>query len=190
MALAQTPRHGPLRRGRAAAWLAAALLAGCAWPGTGSKTPPSVYQQERFQPDQTFSRLFDANVDDTCEAARRALLSQGYIIGAARRDAITASKRFQPEGEVHIELSFHVVCVPDGPDGVLATAFVSAQQDRYALKKVPNNTSVGVGAFGSISVPLSSSEDSLVKVGSETIPAGPFYDRYFALMQRLLAEMR
>jgi Uncharacterized protein conserved in bacteria (DUF2242) len=198
MAHALPPRHGPLRAGSAAALLASLLasllaavaLAGCAWPGSGGKTPPSVYQQERFQPDQTFSRLFDANVDDTCEAARRALLSQGYIIGAARRDAITATKRFQPEGEVHIELSFHVVCVPDGPDGVLATAFVSALQDRYALKKVPNNTSVGVGAFGSISVPLSSSEDSLVKVGSETIPAGPFYDRYFALMQRLLAEMR
>jgi Uncharacterized protein conserved in bacteria (DUF2242) len=58
------------------------------------------------------------------------------------------------------------------------------------LKRVPNNSSLGVGMLGSISVPLSSSEDSLVKVGSETIPAGPFYDRYFALMQRQLADMR
>jgi hypothetical protein len=55
---------------------------------------------------------------------------------------------------------------------------------------VPNNSSLGVGPFGSISVPLSASEDSLVKVGSQTIPAGPFYDRYFALMQRLLGDMR
>jgi hypothetical protein len=29
-----------------------------------------------------------------------------------------------------------------------------------------------------------------VKVGSETIPAGQFYDRYFALVKRLLDEMR
>ncbi|MBO3717587.1 MAG: DUF2242 domain-containing protein, partial [Candidatus Accumulibacter sp.] len=29
--------------------------------------------------------------------------------------------------------------------------------------------------------------DSLVKVASETIPAGPFYDRFFALIQRNLA---
>ena len=121
-------------------------------------------------------------MQDTCEAARRALLSQGYIITVARSDAITGSKRFQPEGEVHIEISFHVVCVPEGADGALATAYVSAQQDRYVLKKLPNNTSLGVGPFGSISVPLSSSEDSLVKVGSETIPAGQFYDRYFALV--------
>jgi Uncharacterized protein conserved in bacteria (DUF2242) len=173
-----------------AALCVAAALAGCALaPGAG-RTPPSAYQQERFQPDETFSRLFDGSVQDTCEAARRALLSQGYIISVARGDAITGAKRFQPEGEVHIEISFHVVCVPEGVDGMLATAFVSAQQDRYVLKKLPNNTSVGVGPFGSISVPLSSSEDSLVKVGSETIPAGQFYDRYFALVRRLLDEMR
>ncbi len=178
-----------VRHRLAAGCAAALLLAGCSLPPVG-RGPPSVYQQERFQTDETFSRLFDANVQDTCEAARRALLSQGYIIGTARSDAISGSKRFQPEGEVHIEISFTVVCVPEGADGVLATAFVSAQQDRYVLKKVPNNTSVGVGMFGSISVPLSSSEDSLVKVGSETIPAGPFYDRYFALMKRLLADMR
>ncbi len=172
------------------ALLVLAALGGCAWDPTAAMRPkPSVYQQERFQSDETFSRLFDASVRDTCEAARRALLSQGYIITTARNDAIGGVKRFQPEGEVHMEINFTVVCVPEGVDGVLATAFVSAQQDRYVIKKLPNNTSVGVGMFGSISVPLSSSEDSLVKVGSETIPAGPFYDRYFALMLRLLADM-
>lgn len=176
--------------GPIAALLLSAAAAGCTLaPGAGDKAP-SVYQRERFQPDETFSRLFDAGVADTCEAARRALLSQGYLITAARGDAVSGSKRFQPENEVHIEISFNVVCVPEGSDGTLATAYVSAQQDRYVLKKVPNNTSVGVGPFGSISVPLSSSEDSLVKVGSETIPAGPFYDRYFALVQRLLGDMR
>jgi hypothetical protein len=80
--------------------------------------------------------------------------------------------------------------VPEGAEGAIATAYVSAQQDRYVLKKVPNNSSLGVGMLGSISVPLSSSEDSLVKAASETIPAGAFYDRYFALMQRLLSDMR
>lgn len=189
-----TPRRHPPARpgaaGRRAALLAAAAVGACTLPPVpGRGVPPPVYTQERFQRDETFSRLFDANVRDTCEAARRALLSQGYIITTARNDAIAASKRFQPDGEVHVEISFTVVCVPEGADSALSTAFVSAQQDRYVLKKVPNNTSVGVGVFGSISVPLSSSEDSLVKVGSETIPAGQFYDRYFALMKRLLDDM-
>ncbi len=170
---------------------AAALLAGCAWqPGLGNGRTPSVYQDERFQPDETFSRLFDAGVADTCEAARRALLSQGYVVTAARPDVINGSKRFQPEGAVHMEISFTVVCVPEGAGGAVSTAYVSAQQDRYVIKRASTSTSLGVGALGSISVPLSSSEESLVKVGSETIPAGPFYDRYFALMQRLLADLR
>jgi hypothetical protein len=190
MDLRQAGRGRPFRARGALVALLAAALAGCTLPGQMAKSPPSAYQNERFQFDETFSRLFDGNAQETCEAARRALLSQGYVITSSREAAVSGAKRFQPEGEVHLEILFTVVCVPDGPGGVLATAFVSAQQDRYVLKKVPNNTSVGVGGFGSISIPLSSSEDSLVKVGSETIPAGPFYDRYFALMQRLLADMR
>ena len=58
------------------ALLASAALAGCAWAPGGTRVPHSVYQSERFQSDETFSRLFDASVNDTCEAARRALLSQ------------------------------------------------------------------------------------------------------------------
>lgn len=174
-----------------AALLGALVLGGCALqPGFGGRTPSSVYQNERFQADETFSRLFDASVPDTCEAARRALLSQGYVITASRPDAISGSKRFQPQGEVHVEISFTVVCVPEGSSGKLSTAYVSAQQDRYSIKRVPSNTSLGVGALGSISVPLSSSEEALVKVGSETIPAGQFYDRYFSLMGRLLTDLR
>jgi hypothetical protein len=58
------------------------------------------------------------------------------------------------------------------------------------LKRNPNSASVGVNAIGSVSIPLGSSEDSLVKVGSETIPAGDFYDRFFALMDRFLREVQ
>lgn len=150
--------------------------------------PPQVYQNERFQADETFSRLFDAKVATTCEAARRALLSQGYVITRAEAGVVNGAKRFQPEGEVHVEIAFNVVCVPEGKAGALSTAFVSAQQDRYAVKKSTNATSIGVSAIGSISVPLSSTQESLVKVASETIPTGEFYDRFFALMQRLLVE--
>jgi hypothetical protein len=61
------------------------------------------------------------------------------------------------------------------------------QQDRYALKKSNNSASVGVGAIGSLSLPFSSSDDSLVRVASETVTAASFYDRYVVLMQRFLA---
>ncbi|MET0518829.1 MAG: DUF2242 domain-containing protein [Burkholderiaceae bacterium] len=176
-----------------AALTIAPLLSACgSFSGDGGggsgKHRLSVYQNERFQPDETFSRLFDGTVEDTCEAGRRALLSQGYVITNAQAGQINGSKRFQPDGETHVDISFNIVCVPDGKGEKIATAYVSAQQDRYAIKRSPNATSIGVSAIGSISVPLSSTQDSLVKVASETIPAGTFYDRFFALMQKMLKE--
>lgn len=167
--------------------LLGALLAGCGALPKSDKAG-KVYQRETFSAEETFSRLFDADVDATCEAARRALLSQGYVISQSGNGVVRGAKRFQPEGEVHVEIGFNVVCVGDGPKQQVATAYVSAQQDRYVLKKNAQAASLGVSALGSISVPLSSTEDSLVKVASETIPAGEFYDRYFVLMQRMLRE--
>lgn len=180
-------RHfSPLRAGLAfSAAAVLALASGC------TLNPPSklkVYQNEGFESSEVFSRLFDAPVDATCEAARRALLSQGYLVSVVKGDAINGTKSFQPEGDVHVQIEFHVVCASDGTDGKLATAYVNALQDRYALKKSPNSASVGLAAIGSVSIPLTASDDSLVKVASETIPAGPFYDRFFALMQRYLRE--
>lgn len=148
----------------------------------------AVYQNEGFEANETFSRLFDAPVDATCEAARRALLSQGYQMGTVKRDFISASKHFQPAGEVHVQIVFNVVCAPEGGAGKVATAYVNAIEERYALKKNPNSATVGVAALGSLSIPLTATDDSLVKVASETIPAGPFYDRFFALMQRNLRQ--
>jgi cysteine synthase len=145
-----------------------------------------VYQNERFELNEAYSRLFDAPADATCEAARRALLSQGYLVaGGSSAATLQARKHFQPEGDVHAQIEFHVFCVADG---AVTTAFVSAIQERYVLKRNPNSASVGVNAIGSVSIPLGSSEDSLVKVGSETIPAGDFYDRFFSLMDRFLRE--
>ncbi|SEK87032.1 hypothetical protein SAMN05216359_103410 [Roseateles sp. YR242] len=191
------PRHIPRRPFTGSPFrtvcltVALAALAGCTAFGSdnsGNSRKNSVYLNERFQADETFSRLFDASVEDTCEAARRALLSQGYVINLAQSGSINGSKRFQPEGEVHVEISFNIVCVPEGGAGKLATAYVSALQDRYTVKRSTNSTSLGVSAIGSISVPLSSNSESLVKVASETIPAGQFYDRFFALMQKMLRE--
>jgi cysteine synthase len=174
---------------RAAALLAAALAVQTVLSGCQTRpTKLLVYQNERFELNEAYSRLFDAPASAACEAARRALLSQGYLVGGgAAAGSLQARKHFQPEGDVHAQIEFHVFCVADG---AVTTAFVSAIQERYVLKRNPNSASVGVNAIGSVSIPLGSSEDSLVKVGSETIPAGDFYDRFFALMDRFLREVQ
>jgi hypothetical protein len=153
----------------------------------GSTPPrPVVYQAERFEMNEAYSRWFDASPQATCDAARRALLSQGYLVSDSSRDAaLQARKHFQPEGDQHVQIEFHVHCVPDGR---ISMAFVSAIQEQYALRRSTTSASVGVSAIGSVSLPVGSSGDSLVKVGSMTIPGGEFYDRFFALMDRFVRE--
>jgi len=45
---------------------------------------------------------------------------------------------------------------------------------------------VGVGMIGSVSLPYSSSDDSLVKVASQTVTDERFYERFFAIIERYL----
>lgn len=154
---------------------------------TGCGTPVKAFaSQEEFGSTATFSRLFDATAAQTCEAARRALLSQGYIINTAREDLVDAQKSFQPEPESHLQMEIRVVCAPDSSDGKVSLGFVTALQDVYALKKSNNSASLGVGALGSVSLPFSSSNDSMVKVSSKTISSDAFYERFFDLVMRYL----
>jgi len=171
----------PSRRSLPVAAALLSVLAGC------TTTKVSTFQREEFEPGNTYSRSFAANDAQTCEAARRALLSQGYVVSAATVDLVNARKSFQPESDSHIEIEFRVVCASEVKGGSKTLLFVSALQDRYALKKSNNSASLGVGAIGSVSLPFSSSDDALVKVASETITAAAFYDRYFKLVTRYLA---
>jgi len=160
--------------------LLAGAVAGC------STTKPNVYQGEEFSDTSTFSHDFATSSSATCEAARRTLLSQGYIIKQAKAALVDGHKHFQPDPDTHVEIEFHVVCAPNGKDDKSSTLFVSATQDRYALKKTNNSASVGLSVLGSVSLPIGSTSDSLVKVASETIPAGLFYDRFFGLIEHYL----
>lgn len=148
----------------------------------------SIPQQEDFNSAGKFSRMFDATAQQTCEAARRALLSQGYVISTAGSELVQGQKSFQPENEIHVQMEIRVVCASESKDGKLSLGFVTALQDRYALKKTNSSASLGVGALGSFSLPLSSSSDAMVKVGSVTIVSESFYDRFFTLIQHYLAQ--
>ncbi len=156
------------------------MLSACAVPS--KPLPP----QEAFNSTSTYSRLFDASPAKTCEAARRALLSQGYVIKTAKDDLVLGQKSFQPEAESHLQMEIRVVCAPENKNGDITLGFVTALQDRYALKKTSNSASLGVGVLGSVSLPFSSGDDSLVKVASETISSELFYDRFFDLVRRYL----
>ena len=163
----------------------AALLSACA--GMGKSSPTAMPQvEERFGSAATYSRLFDATPSQTCEAARRALLSQGYIVNKADKEVVEGQKSFQPQPERHVQMNIRVTCVPESSDGLLSMGFVSALQDSFALKMASNSASLGVSMLGTLSVPVSAGHDSMIKIGSETVTSDEFYDSFFDLMRRYL----
>ena len=63
---------------------------------------------------------------------------------------------------------------------------MNAVQDGYTLKKSDTSASVGLSVLGSLSLPIRSNSDSMVKISSETVPAGKFYERFFSLVDHYL----
>lgn len=160
--------------------LACAIVAGCA-----SHAVDNPLVRESFDSGDTYTRDVEATPAQACEAARRALLGQGYAIARASADSVEANKNFQPKEELHEQLVLRISCAARDNGG--AQVFASAVQDRYALKKSPTSASVGVGALGSVSLPFGSNDDSLVRVASSTVQDPVFYRHFFERLQQYLA---
>lgn len=166
---------------------AAMLLGGCNTLGSTPKNEATIPPvQEKFGSSATFSRMFDATPTQTCEAARRALLSQGYIVNKSEAEMVEGKKSFQPQSDRHVQMQIRVTCVADSPAGMLSTGFVTALQDSFALKMASNSASLGVSMLGSVSVPVAAGHESMIKIGSETVTSDVFYDSFFDLMRRYL----
>jgi Uncharacterized protein conserved in bacteria (DUF2242) len=181
----QIPRFRQSFRPLSGLFLVLSVLALAACGGKAAPTPN--YQAEMFSTGVSpFSRNYDATSQETCEASRRALLSQGYMTTTAQPDTIDATKNFQPSPDVHVVVSFHVVCTPGDNASNTSIAYVNAVQDGYTLKKTDTSASVGLSVLGSVSLPIRSNSDSLVKISSETVPAGKFYDQFFSLVGHYL----
>lgn len=152
-----------------------------------SSAPQPKFQQELFETGASpYARNFNSNTTDTCEAARRALLSQGYLTTMTRTDTVDGTKNFQPTGDSHVVVEFHVVCTPGEEASDTSIVYVNAVQNGFALKKSDTSASVGLSVLGSLSLPIRSNSDALVKISSETIPSGKFYDRFFGLVDHYL----
>jgi Uncharacterized protein conserved in bacteria (DUF2242) len=165
--------------------LAPFLIALAACGGKAATQP--TYMQDMFSSvSSPYSHDFDASTHETCEASRRALLSQGYMASLPQPDTVDATKNFQPTPDSHVVMSFHVVCAPGENASNTSTVYVNAVQDGYTLKKSDTSASVGLSVLGSLSLPIRSNSDSMVKISSETVPPGKFYDRFFNLVGHYL----
>jgi hypothetical protein len=145
----------------------------CAACGTGA-----VYKDEAFKKESPFHRDFQRSDQQACEAAQRALLSQGYRIERSGASSVRAQKDFQPDDEVNTTIDIDVTCKASGSG---STVFANAIETSYKLKKSSNGASLNVGGSG-ISMPWSKSADSLVKVSGITVTDEKFYKRFFDLL--------
>lgn len=155
--------------------LAMSSLAGC---GNGP-----VHRQESFNPASPFHYRIPAQVDDACQAARLALLSQGYIAEIPAPNQIKANKSFQPEDDSHVVIDFNVVCAGTRNG---TTLYANAQENRYDLKKTSKSAELNIASVGGISLPWGSSSEALVKVSGHTIDEPGFYKRFYELIDRQL----
>lgn len=170
------PRTRQSCRALAIALTMAMALAACGGKGGRSEAPPLG---EVFGAEDTYSRSYPVAPEVACEATRRALLGQGYILKPSATDALEASKHFQPESDIHTQLNVRATCVPQV--GGSAIVFINAVQERYALKGQSSSASVGVSMIGSVSVPvpIGGGNANLVRVGSNTVQNQQFYTRLF-----------
>ena len=109
------------------------------------------------------------------------------MVGRAEDDVVEARKYFQQD-ESHEQVEFRAVCMPQIRGEQQTVVFVNAVTDRYALRKSNTNASVGVSAIGSLSLPIGTREDSLVKVATQTLQDPTFYKRFFSVLDRFLPE--
>jgi hypothetical protein len=175
MSPANMPSANPFIRSITLALVLAASLTACGSSQTKKEEPAPL--GETFGAEDTYSRSYDVPPSTACEATRRALLGQGYVIGKMTPGTVEAIKNFQPQADVHTQLKVLTTCVPKSEGGSIV--FINAVQDLYALKSQSNSASVGVSMIGSVSLPIGASNANLVRVGSNTVQNQDFYRRLF-----------
>ena len=177
------PAKYPLPAPRAGLLVLALLLAAC-------KATPTIDERDSFTQGNTYSHRFAGSSQVACEAGRRSLLGQGYIIDKAESNRVSGHKNYQDQenDDQHAQILFNVDCAPSG-DGN-AIVYVSALRELYTMKKSSNSASVGLSVLGAVSMPVGASDDSLVKTSSETISRGAFYEGFFEQVERNLPSAR
>lgn len=164
--------------------LAALLLGGlcaCAAPKTNSASTNTP-------PERPFQKDFGEDSVTSCKAAHRALLGDGYLVETLAADRLKGRKSFRVDSEHGNVVDMTINCLANN-DGT-STVYANGLRSAYELKKSSTSASVGVSVFGSLSVPIGQSADSMVKTTDETITDPVFYRAFFMSMGGILDEMR
>jgi len=156
----------------------AAVAAGCA-------SHKRDVEHQRFSAAAPFSKTIAGSGDSVCWSVKRALLSQGYMLDRPSDSGVpTGTRDYQPNPKLNVTLHLQTTCA-DNRDGT-SIVFVSANREDSRLQKMKQTTSVGVGP-ATLTMP-SGSAKVLGTVRRETIQDPAFYNDFFNLVQRYVAD--
>lgn len=154
------------------------LLAACSGPRTFA-------QREEFRSDSRHSRDFSVEAKPVCEAARRVLLGDGYIVAESAGQNVTGAKEFQIEENRHAILRVYATC---GQRSGGSTLFLTATEEHFDVKTSRQSTSIGLPILSPISISNNSEVDNQVKILGETVTDRNFYERFYRAVEKKLGH--
>ena len=160
--------------------LAAQLLAACGGAD-------NYAQREEFAAETLHRRDFAVAAPLLCDAARRAMLGDGYIVTRSEDGRLLGGKEFQVDENRHAILNLYVNCESRAAG---ATLFVTATEEHFDVKATRQSSSIGFPVLAPIYFGTLREADSQVKIHGETVTQNAFYERYYRAVQRELASPR
>lgn len=155
------------------------LLAACG----GEKT---YHHDERFAADSRHKREFSAGRAALCDATRRVLLGQGYVVSRsdeANDVALLGQKEFKEPDNRSAVLQVQALC-SDGAKG--SVLLVTALESHFDLAKVKEQKSLGLPLIAPLSVVSSTASASQIKLSGETVEDRSFYEGLFRAVEKEL----
>ncbi len=144
----------------------------------------TIAGKEDFQLDPRHRRDFSAMAAPVCDAARRVLQGDGYIVKKSADHDLVGHKEFPIEDDRRAILRLYVTCSQSAAG---STLFATATEEHLDFMADSESTSIGVPL-----TPLSiSSEREIskeVKIRGETVTDRNFYERFYQAVQKELGR--
>ena len=153
------------------------LLAGCGGP-------QRYASNEEFAADARHHRDFATDVATLCDAARRVLLGDGYLVTRGEDQYLVGGKEFQVAEQQHAIVNVHVSCERRAGG---STLYVTATEEHYDVKASRQSSSIGFPIVAPIYYGTQSEVNGQVKTHGETVAERGFYERFYRAVQRQLA---
>lgn len=154
---------------------------------TACTTPQAAVKNVVAPPESPYQRQFNTDAVSACAAANRALLGDGYLTEPVGNEKIKGRKSYRNDSDHSTVVEMTISCLPN-PDSS-SNLYANGLRSTYELKKSTIPASVGVSVFGSLSLPIGQSADSMVKTTDETISEPVFYRNFFTAVETVLLRI-